>query len=225
MTLRWLRIGMPILAAVGGGLIAWAALTTPHLLIGRACFGLAAAEAMLLAYAAIAFFTSPRTPVAAGYGAGFGLAAGAVYAVEIVLEYVLLPADNTPYGLVEFGAVFAVFAAAGATAAWRTQRFKSGLGAAVWTAMLSALIWYAVLIAVFLAFRHTARQDAVLLAEGDLEDFRRSGMGSLDAFIVQDFFGAGFYHLLLAPIIAVILGSVGAGAALLTRRLARGTKP
>ncbi|MGO4880619.1 MAG: hypothetical protein ACLP59_07335 [Bryobacteraceae bacterium] len=37
---------------------------------------------------------------------GFGLAAAGIYAAEIVLEYLLLPRDNTQYGLVEFGPVF-----------------------------------------------------------------------------------------------------------------------
>jgi hypothetical protein len=34
-------------------------------------------------------------------------------------------------------------------------------------------------------------------------------MTDFNAFIVQDFWGAGFFHLLLSPIIASILGSIG----------------
>ena len=56
----------------------------------------------------------------------FGLLAGAVYAGEIVLEYLLLPADNTPYGLVEFGAIFLLYFAAGLYSAWRSGRARDG---------------------------------------------------------------------------------------------------
>ncbi len=41
-------------------------------------------------------------------GALFGVLAGVVFAGEILLEYILLPQDNTGMGLVEFGLVFYV---------------------------------------------------------------------------------------------------------------------
>src|SRR5207253_7754270 len=149
---------IPALAILGGALIAFAAVTTPGLLQGRGGIGLIAVEAMLAAYAAAGLLLSPRAPVALAIGAPIGLLAGAVYAAEILIEYALTPPDNTPLGLAEFGAVFALFFIAGGLGAWRTSRFAPGVSTAVWTAVISALIWYAVLIAVFLAFRGTDRQ-------------------------------------------------------------------
>jgi hypothetical protein len=210
---------IPILALLAGALIAVAAATTPGLLQGRGGIGLLAVEAMLAIYAAAAILLAPRAPVALAIGAPIGLIAGAVYAAEILSEYAFTPPDNTPLGLAEFGTVFALFFIAGGLGAWRTGRFKAGVSTAIWTAVISALIWYAVLLAVFLAFRGSDRQLLVLKAEGDIADFQRAGGGDLARFIVEDYFGAGFYHLLLAPIVAAILGSVGAGAALTVHRL------
>lgn len=222
---RLVRQSLPLLAALSAALIGWAAAATPGLLHGRNWIGLAAVWTMLSTYAVAAIVFPPRAGAALPFAGPIGLAAGAVYAAEIALEYALTPADNTPFGLAEFGTVFALFAIAGGLAARASRRFSVGLTAAIWTAMISALIWYAVLIAVFLIFRGSERQALVLAAEGDLEDFRRSGVASFDQFVVQDFFGAGFYHLLLAPLIAAVLGSLGAGLGLLAARLPKRSPP
>lgn len=132
----------------------------------------------------------------------FGLTAGAIYAVEIVLEYVLLPSDNTPYGLVEFGLVFLCYLAGGLIAALQTGRARHGLLAALG----AALVWYIVFLAVTYAFKGTPQQTAVFRAEGNLDDFARSGGTNFEAWLVQDNFGAGFYHLLLALFVCAFLG-------------------
>ena len=149
----------------------------------------------------------------------FGLLAGAVYAGEILLEYLLLPADNSPYALVEFGAIFLLYAAAGLTAARRTGRARDGLWAAVAAALISTLIWYLAILAVTFAMRGTPQQAAVMRAEGNLEDFGRSGMTDFPAWFMQDLLGAGFFHLLLGPIVAAVLGGAGALAGKLVRRV------
>jgi hypothetical protein len=46
-----------------------------------------------------------------------------------------------------------------------------------------------------------------------------TGMLNFDLFILQDFFGACFFHLLLDPLAAFLFGSVGAGVALALGRL------
>lgn len=55
----------------------------------------------------------------------------------------------------------------------------------------------------------TPQQAAVFRAEGNLEDFARSGSANFEAWLMQDFLGAGFFHLLLSLIVSAILGSVG----------------
>jgi hypothetical protein len=53
------------------------------------------------------------------------------------------------------------------------------------------------------------RQEQVLAAEGTYTDFARSGMSDLSAFVMEDFLGAGFFHLILGLMLAVILGTMG----------------
>jgi hypothetical protein len=185
--------------------------------------GLAAALGILGAYgliAAMAFEPTRRiSPEILTWARWYGLAAGAVYAAEIALEYAALPTDNAAWGLAEFGAVFVLFAVSGAVVGWRARRIRPAALAGAWTAMVSALIWYAVILAVFYAFRGTARETAVLRAEGDFDDFRRSGLRDFQVFLMGDFLGAGFFHLLLSPVCGAILGSLGGLTAVGARRL------
>jgi hypothetical protein len=139
----------------------------------------------------------------------FGLATAAIYGAEMVLEYVLLPRDNTRYGLIEFGLVFLSYLTAGFVAALQTRRVRSGLPAAVGAALIGTLAWYIGLLAITYAMKGTQRQALVFRAEGNMEDFARSGAANFDAWLLQDLLGAGCYHLVLGVVIAAILGSVG----------------
>jgi hypothetical protein len=75
--------------------------------------------------------------------------------------------------------------------------------------MLSSLVWFIAVLACFYLFYGTERQAQVFRAEGNYEDFRRSGMADFATFIMEDFLGAGFFHLLLGPLVAAILASLG----------------
>jgi hypothetical protein len=55
-----------------------------------------------------------------------------------------------------------------------------------------------------------ARQEQVLAADQVFEDFKRSGMTDLRAFIMQDYLGGVFFHLLVGLVVAGILGTMGA---------------
>ncbi len=141
----------------------------------------------------------------------FGLIAGLVFAIEIVLEYILLPKDNTSMGLVEFGGVFALYLLAGLITAYRTGRIRDGISSATVTALIATLIWTIVTLSVFYLFRGSPRQDLVFQAEGNYVDFHQSGMSDFNTFIVEDFMGAVFFHSLLGPIVAILLGAIGGG--------------
>jgi hypothetical protein len=136
---------------------------------------------------------------------------GAVFIGEMIAEYVLLPEDNTIYGIAEFGAVLALcfFAAAGVSL--RTGNIGSGLLSSVWSAFIGSTIFLTALLSVSYAFHGTDRQARVFRAEGNVEDFQRSGRTDYDAFIMQDFMGAAFFHSLLLPLVAVVPGLVGGG--------------
>jgi hypothetical protein len=175
--------------------------------------GLAAVLIVLGGYALLGAWGAPRLERAGRrllrLALGFGLAAAAIYASEILLEYVLLPRDNTRYGEVEFGLVFLCYLTAGFMAVLETRRARDGLMAAVGAALIATLMWYIVVLTIAYAMKGTPQQAAVLSAEGNLEDFAHSGSANFEAWLMQDFLGAGFYHLLLSLIVAAILGSVG----------------
>jgi hypothetical protein len=174
---------------------------------------------ILLVYGLLGYFVFPRLRSEIHKLVGvFGLLAGAIFAGEIVLEYVFLPRDNTSWGYLEFGAVFAVYFLTSVLAAYRCKGLRYGLLAAVCNAMLSSLIWLIFILLTFYTFRGSTRQIQVLTAEGDYADFAQSGLHDFNTFVMEDFFGAGFYHLLLAPILAAILGTLGG---LLGKGLAR----
>jgi hypothetical protein len=54
------------------------------------------------------------------------------------------------------------------------------------------------------------QQAQVFRAEGNDIDFVRSGLADFNTFVTEDFMGAGFFHSLLLPAGAAILGSIGA---------------
>ena len=142
---------------------------------------------------------------------GFGLGAGLVYASEILLEYAILPDTtlNIRLGWLEYGSVLALYFLAAFWTSAESGKVKAGIWAAFWSSILASLIWLAVLLAVTEVFWGTGRQHQVFLAEGDYEDFARSGMTDFNAFTMQDLRGASFFHLLLGPVTALIVGAAG----------------
>jgi hypothetical protein len=218
--MRWALV---TLAFATAALVLFGVATTPHFFDSeRRWIGVVAAVGTVLAYGAAAWLAIPalrRGPSGdLRIAAPTGLAAGAVYAAEVIGEYALRPADNTRWGLVEFGLVFALMALAGGILAWRTGRLRPAVAGGLWTALIGPLIWYAVVLSVFYLFRGTPAQEAILRAEGDYEDFARSGMSDFKVFVMQDFLGAGFYHLLLSPVFGLVLGALGAAPVLWLRR-------
>ena len=77
------------------------------------------------------------------------------------------------------------------------------------TAMIASLIWLIAVLTVFYIFRGSPQQTQVFRAEGNYEDFAQSGMSDFNTFIMEDFLGAAFFHLLLGPLVAAILGIIG----------------
>jgi len=112
-------------------------------------------------------------------------------------------------GLVEYGSVLAIFFIVGIWIAYQTGRFRNGVFTAIVSAMVGSMIWLIAVLTIFYLFHGTPQQNQVFQAEGNLYDFSQSGMTDFDAFIMQDFWGAGFFHSILLPLFAMILGSVG----------------
>ena len=165
---------------------------------------------ILFLYGLVYTFGLPRIhPEILHWSSVFGLIAGTIFAGEILLEYILLPKDNTSWGLVEFGGVFFLYFLSGLWVSYRKHRVRSGILAAALSATMSALIWLIVVLIVFYLFRGTDRQVQVFMAEGNYADFARSGMTDFNTFVMEDFLGAGFFHLSIGPILALLLGAIG----------------
>jgi hypothetical protein len=171
------------------------------------------AAIVLLVYGLVAWrapvilFRQPR--FVATIVISLGLVAGAALAGEVILEYVILPADNTIFGYVEFGLVFLLYFMAGAVVAYRDFPWRSRVLAGAGTAIIGSLLWYITVLACFYIFFGTEAQTQVFRAEGEYDDFRRSGMTDFPTFVMEDYFGAGFFHLVLGSLVAVGLASLG----------------
>jgi hypothetical protein len=180
---------------------------------------------IFMVYAAVGWFgpafTEHIDPRILRAGILGGLLAGFVFVTEILLEYWLLPSDNTAMGLVEYGLVFAVFFLVGLGVAYRTGAVRNGVLAAFWSAVIGGLIWYGAALLIFYLFNGTPQQTQVFGAEGNYADFARSGLNDFNIFMMEDFMGAGFFHSLLLPIMAAILGTLGAAAGEALARLRR----
>jgi hypothetical protein len=189
-------------------LVTWGWISTS----GVNLISVAGATLILLIYALIGLRGLPLLesfqPPLAQLVLGFGLLGGLIFAVEIALEYILLPADNSLFGLLEFGLIFFCYFLAGLLAFLRTRRWRSALTVAAATSMLASLLWVVAILLTFYLFRHTPAQEMVFRAEGNFDDFARSGMSNFDVFVMEDFFGATFFHLLLAPFAAALLGAL-----------------
>ena len=123
-----------------------------------------------------------------------------------------MPAADVPVRLLLLGSLLLLVTAVGAAlSAYPAVVTTAGSGvlSAVVAALLSSLIWCIVTLAVFYLFYGSARQTLVFRAEGNYEDFQRSGMSDFNAFIMEDFLGATFFHLLLGPLLASLLGILG----------------
>lgn len=187
--------------------------------------GVTAAFAMLSTYAALGVWGSRaverKNPRILSIAVRFGLAIGSIFVVEMLAEYALLPSSkgNERLAYLEFGGMFLCLLLAGLKGGQATGRLWQGVLTAIWSTMIGSLIWVASLLSTYYAFMGTARQEQVLAADQVFEDFKRSGMTDLRAFVMQDYLGGVFFHLLLGLIVAGILGTMGSLVAKLLARL------
>ena len=126
-----------------------------------------AASAILLAYGAMAALCPNRLhrrhPDILRWAMIFGLLAGVAFAGEIILEYILLPTDNSRYGMVEFGTVFVLYFVSAFASALRSVSIKNAVLTSVASAFIASLVWVITVLAVFYAFRGSPRQVLVCL--------------------------------------------------------------
>jgi hypothetical protein len=203
--------------ALGLALVTFGWLTTP----GVNPLSPAGAYVILVAYGGVGYALARRlhrlNPRPLGLVGLFGLLAGAVFLGEVALEYVVLPADNSTWGLVEYASVFLFIFTASLLAAARSGQVRQGVLAGLGSALLASLVFIGVILIFFYAFRGTPQQAQVFQAEGNYADFSASGLQDFNIFIMEDIFGAIFFHSLLLPLagtlLAVFGGLIGKGLA------------
>lgn len=211
-----LRKGMSAGVMVNTALLVVGLLLTPTTLKASsgALIGLAGALLMVSAYGLAGSYgplaIDRMLPAVLRYAIIFGLIIGAGFTVQIVGEYLaFLTGDQASVlGLATFGGLFLMFVIVAALAAFRLGRITYGVQAAVWSALIGSFIWLAVVLLAWYVFKGTPQGEHVMSYEM-YGDFVRSGETDYQAFIMGDMFGAAFFHSLLAPIFAVILGAVG----------------
>ena len=142
----------------------------------------------------------------------FGFIIGAIFLVQIASEY-LFPVtgqiDQT-WGYIAFGGLPLWYLLASLIGAYLTRSLRAGVLAAMFSAIISSLIWINVLYLLYFFFLHTPQELQVLAADNTLADFKRSGIHDLSTFVMQDYLGGSFFHLLLSPLVAAFIGILGA---------------
>jgi hypothetical protein len=228
MPVHWVPVSFAVLAGLSTVLSVAALVRTPTALTAGtgpiAIAGVLVAQAACVTAAAVGPLSARRVaPAALSVGALLGATVGVLYGLETFAEdaAAAVSRHNVQLGYVIVGVLVASSLVAGAVGAHRTGRWRDGVAAALWNAMAEYMTWYPFVLIAYHAYRGTAAQDRALRAEGTYEDFAASGMADFKAFVVQDLFGAGFYHLVAGVLLAALLGSAAAGVAVLARRGSR----
>jgi hypothetical protein len=181
--------------------------------------------ALLLVYAAVVFgltvgAPSPNYLAALRTGTLLGLIGGAAEIANIASESLLgLPQRVVSITTLVFMAgTFVLWTVAGFFSARRTGSFGQGLLAAIWAAIVT------ILVAVTFGFL-LATIALPQLARGEVNDpdFLRSRWSDVQAFAIANTFANGFAHLLEGPVIAAILGGIGAGVGRISAGGSRGS--
>jgi hypothetical protein len=111
--------------------------------------------------------------------------------------------------LATFGLFFLLLFTAGFVARLKGLGLGDATVAAVWAALIASECWFILLLAIYYAFLDTPQEARFLEADQVIADFHRSGSTDLRAFIFGDHMGAGFFHSILGPLLAVPLGFLG----------------
>jgi len=152
-----------------------------------------------------------RDPRVLRAGVRFGLCGGALFAFSMLGEYLVPhdPRENMILAFATFGLFFLLLFVSGFCATLATRRLSAGPLSAVWAALIASQLWFILLLGTYYAFIGTPQEARFLETDQVIADFERSGMRDLRAFIFEDYMGGGFYHSLLAPLLALPLGGLG----------------
>jgi len=204
---RALLLGILLdLALIGGRVL----LYTPFLAQRNSLGYVLEPVALLLVYAGVVRAATagadPRRRVALRTGLLVGVLTGALWIVNLTLEtFADLPSGagflaSAPFLL----GAFALWGVAAGRGARRTGSLRLGVLAALWAALICVLI--AITFGLLLAYTSLPRLEHTLVTD---PDYLRSHWRDLRAFAIANQFDAAASHLLIAPVVAVLVGLVG----------------
>ncbi len=191
------------LALVGLSLVLY-----PSLLSGGQLITTTACLASLLLYGcfgvALPLRASPIVVTALWGGMVFGLFIGIIFIADLIVEdFINMSSQVDAFSTLGFMfLIFLLFGGAGAYGTYKTGQVRLGVLASIWSAMLGVLI--VILVGFALCFLFMQRLEYILAS-----DYAHSGMGSPQAFTFFSALDNASTHLLEAPILAAIFGSIG----------------
>jgi Na+/H+-dicarboxylate symporter len=136
----------------------------------------------------------------------FGVLLG-IFHIAYDLINNLGPANTTLNSLLNTSILPAVLifcSIAGYAAARKTGQMKTGTYAGLFTGLLSIVIGMSALFVITFVFMGIIRENAFLL-----DDFQRSGLKSIDQFIIEDAMGAALVGTLISLLAGGIFGTLG----------------
>jgi len=227
---RAVRGAMTIGAVLNIGLVVYGAIRFPS--AWRASpVGVCAGIGIMTVYALIGWFGAPATerlePSILRLALRFGAAIGGMFAISMLCEYIV-PHDqkqNAQLAMATFGLFFFALLVAGVVGTLFTRRLGLGVLTSVWSALIASLCWFVLLLVYYFAFLNTPQEARFLEIDQVIADHQRhlqnGGTQDLRAFIYNDFMGGGFFHSLLAPLLAIPLGALGGMGAKLVMWIGR----
>ncbi len=135
-----------------------------------------------------------------------GLVTGAIWVANLGLE--TFTDLSSPMGILSTApfllGAFVLWGIAAARMGWMTDTLASGVLVAVWGAMLCVLLTIA--FGLVLTYSSIDRLEQILATD---PDYLRSRWSDIQAFAIANSFDSAFSHLLVAPIVACVVGAAG----------------
>jgi hypothetical protein len=154
--------------------------------------------------------------VAVGLGALFALAYDGILLTQF------FPALNPDFNVEWLFVITPLLA--GFIAGYQTRRFSHGVIIAMWSLVIGTALWSVGWMLIAYGFWGTHGWYFFWQNDGAIDEFRQSGGGDLNVFILSDMQGALFFHPLLSVFSGAIFGLVASGlaqGALALQRLGR----
>ena len=212
---------LPCAAAIAVALIVYGGARFPGSLAdgGAAYFGASLAALAIYGVAGFCALNAPlkvKETLAIGSMAGLCVAAVGVANHTIEIAVAVAPSAGAVLGASMWGLMFLTYAIAGSVAFGMQRSIALGILSSIWSGMVFAAILVASALVMDFVWMHHMQE--ILASVYD-----QGGTLASESFVVRHDLGAAGEHLLLAPLIAAIVGLISGGACLLLRSMKRQT--